>query len=92
MNEPNQKQPIQKLMDNPWLLLALGILIPFLSYTGGDAPRGVVFAPDTPATRRAGIAGALFVATINGGAWQVNDVVQISGPFDDHIRQRAAAP
>ena len=32
MNEPNRKHPIQKLMDNPWLLLALGILIPFLSY------------------------------------------------------------
>ena len=27
------KHPIQKLMDNPWLLLALGILIPVLSYT-----------------------------------------------------------
>jgi hypothetical protein len=24
---------IQKLMDNPWLLLALGVLIPFISYT-----------------------------------------------------------
>lgn len=33
MNEPNQKHPIQKLMDNTWLLLALGILIPTLSYT-----------------------------------------------------------
>lgn len=27
------KHPIQKLMDNPWLLLALGLLIPILSYT-----------------------------------------------------------
>lgn len=27
------KHPLQKLMDNPWLLLALGLLIPFLSYT-----------------------------------------------------------
>jgi hypothetical protein len=27
------KHPIQRLMDNPWLLLALGLLIPFLSYT-----------------------------------------------------------
>lgn len=27
------KHPIQKLMDNPWLLLALGLAIPFLSYT-----------------------------------------------------------
>ncbi len=25
--------PWQKLLDNPWLLLALGILIPFVSYT-----------------------------------------------------------
>ena len=33
MSEPNQKHPLQKLMDNTWLLLALGILIPFLSYT-----------------------------------------------------------
>ena len=33
MNEPENKHPIQKLMDNTWLLLALGILIPFLSYT-----------------------------------------------------------
>lgn len=27
------KHPLQKLMDNPWLLLLLGLLIPFLSYT-----------------------------------------------------------
>lgn len=31
-NEP--KDPLLKrLMDNTWLLLALGVLIPFLSYT-----------------------------------------------------------
>ena len=68
-----------------------GQRVPFLSYTNGDAPRGIAFAPDTPQARRAGIAGDLFVATINAGAWQVNDVVQISGPFDELIRQRAAA-
>jgi hypothetical protein len=28
-----RKHPLQKLMDNPWLLLALGLLIPFVSYT-----------------------------------------------------------
>ena len=52
---------------------------------------GLAFAPDTPATRRAGVAGDLFVATINQGAWTVNEVVRISGPFDELIRQRAAA-
>ncbi len=31
--ERDGKKPLQKLMDNPWLLLALGILVPFLSYT-----------------------------------------------------------
>ncbi len=33
MNEPDRKHPIQKLMDNPWLLLVLGVAIPSLSYT-----------------------------------------------------------
>jgi hypothetical protein len=33
MSETKKKHPIQKLMDNMWLLLALGFLIPFLSYT-----------------------------------------------------------
>ena len=32
-NDPGRKHPLQKLMDNPWLLLVLGILIPFVSYT-----------------------------------------------------------
>ena len=72
-------------------LTAGGQRVPFLTYTQGDAPRGLAFAPDTPATRRAGVAGDLFVATINQGAWTVNEVVRISGPFDELIRQRAAA-
>jgi len=25
--------PLQKLMDNPWLLLVLGVGVPFVSYT-----------------------------------------------------------
>ena len=25
--------PLQRLLDNPWLLLVLGFVIPFLSYT-----------------------------------------------------------
>ena len=28
-----RKHPIQRLMDNPWLLLVLGIVVPTLSYT-----------------------------------------------------------
>lgn len=33
MKEENKKHIIQRLMDNPWLLLVLGVLIPLLSYT-----------------------------------------------------------
>ena len=29
----DRKHPIQRLMDNPWLLLVLGIVIPTVSYT-----------------------------------------------------------
>lgn len=33
MDAEAPKHPLQKLMDNPWLLLALGLVVPFLSYT-----------------------------------------------------------
>ncbi len=31
--EPDEKRALQKLLDNPWLLLTLGILVPAISYT-----------------------------------------------------------
>ena len=31
--ETEKKHALQKLMDNPWLLLVLGVVIPTLSYT-----------------------------------------------------------
>lgn len=33
MAHEQRKHPLQKLMDNPWLLLLLGVVVPFLSYT-----------------------------------------------------------
>lgn len=33
MNNASKKHPWQKVLDNPWLLLVLGVLIPVLSYT-----------------------------------------------------------
>lgn len=67
-----------------------GARIPFAQFTDGDAPRTLAFAPVTPETRRAGIAGQLFVVTINRGAFPVNEVLRISGPFDELIRERRA--
>jgi hypothetical protein len=57
----------------------------------GAFPRGLGFAPDTPETRRAGIAGDLFVVTITAGAWRVNEVLRISGPFAQLFKERASA-
>jgi hypothetical protein len=54
----------------------------FARFTDGDAPRALCFAPVTPATQRAGIAGNLFVITIRRGAWPLNEVMRISGPFE----------
>jgi DNA-binding beta-propeller fold protein YncE len=57
------------------------------SFTEGDAPRGLAFAPVTPETRRAGLAGDLFVVVIRRSAFQTNEVLRISGPFEDHVRR-----
>ena len=40
-----------------------------------------------PATQRAGLAGDLFVVLINRGAFQVNEVVRVSGPFEEFLRR-----
>jgi DNA-binding beta-propeller fold protein YncE len=58
------------------------------SFTAGDAPRSLAFAPVTPETRAAGIAGDLFVVVIRRSMWAVNEVIRISGPFDDLVRSR----
>ncbi len=33
MNDEQHVHPLQRIMDNPWLLLAVGLLVPILSYT-----------------------------------------------------------
>jgi len=60
----------------------------FATFTDGDAPRAIGWAPVSEATRRAGIAGDLFVVLIRRGTWSLNDVVRISGPFDELVRSR----
>jgi sugar lactone lactonase YvrE len=54
--------------------------------TGGTAPRSLAFAPVTPETRRARIAGDLFLVIINRSAWPVNEVLRLAGPLDDLLR------
>src|SRR5438093_1165304 len=61
------------------------------TFTDGDAPRTLAWAPVTEATRRAGIAGALFVLVTRRGTWSLNEVVRVSGPFDELIRTGLSA-
>jgi len=65
-----------------------GTSIDFATFSDGDAPRTLAWAPVTEATRRAGIAGDLFVVLIRRGTWSLNDIVRISGPFDELVRSR----
>jgi DNA-binding beta-propeller fold protein YncE len=70
-------------------LIAVGTdatTVDFATFAEGDAPRTLAFAPVTEATRRAGIAGDLFVAVIRRGTWALNEIIRISGPFDDYVR------
>lgn len=68
-----------------------GVRIAFAKFTDGDAPRALAFAPVTPETERAGIAGDLFMILISRGAWPVNEIVRISGPFEGYLRERGAS-
>jgi hypothetical protein len=65
-----------------------GTRIDLARFTDSDAPRSLVIAPVTPETQRAGIAGELFIVTINRGTWPLNDVLRISGPLDEVLRER----
>jgi hypothetical protein len=69
---------------------AEGTVFDFATFTDGDAPRTLAWAPVTEATRRAGIAGDLFIAVIRRGTWSLNEIVRVSGPFDELIRTRLA--
>jgi NHL repeat len=60
------------------------------TFGDGDAPRALVWAPVTEATRRAGIAGDLFIVVTRRGAWSLNEIVRISGPFDELTGTRPA--
>ena len=65
-----------------------GRRVAFASFTDNDAPRSLGFAPVTPETQRAGVAGDLFIVRIKAGTWIVNEVLRISGPFDELVRGR----
>jgi NHL repeat len=64
----------------------------FATGGGETTVRTLAFAPVTPETRRHGIAGELFVVTLTRQAWAVNEVIRVSGPFDEWVRRERPAP
>jgi hypothetical protein len=75
-------------------ILALGAdggTVEVATFADGDAPRALGWAPVTEATRRAGIAGDLFVVVTRRGAWSLNEIVRVSGPIDELLRTRLPA-
>jgi hypothetical protein len=68
-----------------------GASIDVATFTDGDAPRTLAWAPVNEATRRAGIAGDLFVVITRRGTWSLNEVVRISGPFEELTGARSSA-
>jgi sugar lactone lactonase YvrE len=69
-----------------------GTPVDFAAFTDGDAPRTLCFAPVTPETRRAGIAGDLFVIALRRGVFRLNEVFRISGPFEGLAAKATSAP
>jgi DNA-binding beta-propeller fold protein YncE len=71
-----------------FVVTAGGRTVPFATFTDNDAPRTLGFVPTTPQTQRAGIAGDLLLITINRGSWPVNEVLRVSGPFEQLVGER----
>ena len=68
------------------VVTADGQTLELARFTEGDVPRGLALAPVTPETRRAGIAGDLFVVVIRRGVFAVNEVLRVAGPLESFIR------
>lgn len=64
-----------------------GRRIEFASFTGLSALRTLAFPPVTPETKKAGIAGNLFVIVFPMLDFPVRQVVRITGPFDTYVKQ-----
>jgi len=83
---------VQRRTGQLFVLTPDGRRLDFAAVRDGSFLRGLAFAPVTPETRRAGIAGDLFIVLVSRSMWMINEVVRISGPFDDWVRQETSRP
>jgi sugar lactone lactonase YvrE len=64
-----------------------GRRVEFAAFSTGAAVRTLVFAPVTEQTRKAGIAGNLFVMVFPELDYPVREIIRITGPFDVYVGQ-----
>jgi sugar lactone lactonase YvrE len=83
---------VQRRTAQLFILTPDGRRLEFASAKNGSFFRSLAFAPVTPETRKAGIAGDLFLILVSRSMWMLNEVIRISGPFDEWVRQEASRP
>jgi sugar lactone lactonase YvrE len=83
---------VQRRSGQLFALTPDGRRLDFATSRSGSFLRGLAFAPVTPETRRAGIAGDLFLIVVSRSMWLLNEVIRVSGPFDEWVRQEASRP
>jgi sugar lactone lactonase YvrE len=81
---------VQRRTAQLFMLTADGRRVEFATAKNGSFFRSLAFAPVTPETRKAGIAGDLFLVVVSRSMWMINEVIRISGPFDEWARQEAS--
>ena len=83
---------VQRRTGQIFALTPDGRRLDFAAARNGSFLRSLAFAPVTPETRRAGIAGDLFLVLVSRSLWMINEVIRVSGPFDEWVRQEASRP
>lgn len=68
-------------------LTPAGKHVEFATFRGQAALRTLAFPPDTAATRKAGIAGDLFVMVFPMLDYPVREIIRIKGPFDKFVNE-----
>jgi hypothetical protein len=83
---------VQRRTGQLFALTSDGRRLDFGSTNDGSFLRALAFAPVTPETRKAGIAGDLFIVLVSRSVWLINEIVRVSGPFDEWVRQESSRP
>jgi hypothetical protein len=83
---------VQRRTGQLFALTPDGRRLDFATTRNGSFLRGLAFVPVTPETRKAGIAGDLLLVLVSRSLWLLNEVIRVSGPFDEWVRQEAGRP